>query len=110
MIRYRGCCLSAFLVMFFAVENVLSAPIGTPLDMSDRYVTFDLVFESNDLPLELDLQLLQKLQSQNGLDVVRMQLLQLNLMKLLVVLDIFILLCVFFYARDSSHHQIQIVS
>ncbi|BFF92562.1 uncharacterized protein DMAD_10595 [Drosophila madeirensis] len=78
--------------------------------MSDRYVTFDFVFESNDLPQELDLQLLQKLQSQNGLDVVRMQLLQLNLMKLLVVLDIFILLCVYFYARDSSHHHIQIVS
>ncbi|XP_022214725.2 uncharacterized protein LOC111069130 [Drosophila obscura] len=111
MIRYRG-CLSAFLLMFHAAEIVLSAPVGTPLDLSDRYVTFDLEFDrqSDDLPQELDLQLLQELHSQNGLDVVRMQLLQLNLMKLLVVLDVLILICVYFYATKSSQHQISIVS
>ncbi|XP_017140189.1 uncharacterized protein LOC108154431 isoform X2 [Drosophila miranda] len=98
MIRYRR-CLSAFLVVFHAVEFVRSAPIVTPVDLSARYITFDLAIGSmaDDLPPELEMKLLQDLLRQR-MDLIRMQLLQLNLMKLLVVLDIFIWLCVYFYA------------
>ncbi|XP_002137274.2 uncharacterized protein [Drosophila pseudoobscura] len=99
MIRYRR-CLSAFLVVFHAVEFVRSAPIVSPVDLSARYVTFDLAIGSkaDDLPPELEMKLLQDLLQQSGMDLIRMQLLQLNLMKLLVVLDIFIWVCVYFYA------------
>jgi len=40
-------------------------------------------------------------------EVVRMQLLQMNLLKLLVALDCFILLCIWYYAREEKYYPVQ---
>lgn len=40
-------------------------------------------------------------------EVMRMQLLQMNLLKLLVALDCFILLCIWYYAREEKYYPVQ---
>ncbi|XP_017034982.1 uncharacterized protein [Drosophila kikkawai] len=55
----------------------------------------------SDLP-ELQYRLLQAQQEQDDLEVIRMQLMQLNLLKLLIALDVFILICVYFYGENRE--------
>ncbi|XP_017041620.1 uncharacterized protein LOC108088382 isoform X2 [Drosophila ficusphila] len=101
-------------ILFLAIQCLAfgsPAPTGNPGDISDRLVTFEMTIDRHsDLLLpELELLLLQAEQKQDDLEVVRMQLLQLNLMKLLIALDCFILLCIYFYAKEDKYHQVQAV-
>ncbi|XP_020799841.1 uncharacterized protein LOC110177448 [Drosophila serrata] len=59
----------------------------------------------SDLP-ELQYRLLQAQQEQDDLEVIRMQLMQLNLLKLLIVLDVFILICVYFSGREVRNQKV----
>ncbi|XP_017082825.1 uncharacterized protein LOC108115767 [Drosophila eugracilis] len=105
----------SFWILFLTiqwVDFVQAAPAGSsPLDVSDHLVSFDFTFDRpSDLLLpELELQLLQAQKEQDDMEVLRMQLMQLNLLKLLIGLDCFILICIYFYAREEKYRPVQVV-
>ncbi|KAH8306442.1 hypothetical protein KR018_011525 [Drosophila ironensis] len=109
--------LSLLLVAVQCLAFVLAAPTGDPDythvdDPSDGYVSFDFVLDNRQsvhLPAELQLKLLQEQRDQEDLEIVRMQFMQLNLLKLLIGLDIFIILCLYFYAREERTYRMQAV-
>ncbi|XP_017009043.2 uncharacterized protein [Drosophila takahashii] len=105
---------NSFCILFLTIQWLdfcLPAAIGNnPLDITDQLVNFRVTLdqESNYLLPELELQLLQAQQQEDDLRVVRMQLMQLNLLKLLIALDCFILLCIYLYAREGKkYHPVQ---
>ncbi|KAH8288756.1 hypothetical protein KR054_009285 [Drosophila jambulina] len=89
-------------ILFLTIQ-VLGFVQPAPLDGSLHFaLTLD---RPSDLP-ELQYRLLQAQQEQDDLEVVRMQFMQLNLLKLLIVLDIFILICVYFYGREVGNQKV----
>ncbi|KQS52172.1 uncharacterized protein LOC26526850 [Drosophila erecta] len=106
---------SSFCILFLTIQLshfVLPAPTGNmPLTASDGLVTFRMSIdrEFEQLLPELELKLLQAQHREEDLEVLRMQLLQLNLLKLLVGLDCFILLCLCYYAREEKYRPVETV-
>ncbi|EDW98501.1 uncharacterized protein LOC6538262 [Drosophila yakuba] len=104
---------NSFCILFLTIQLsdfVLPAPTAViPSDSSDGLVTFRMSIdrEFDQLLPELELKLLQAQQQEDNLEVVRMQLLQMNLLKLLIGLDCFILLCLWYYAREEKYHPVQ---
>ncbi|KAI8044324.1 uncharacterized protein LOC128255405 [Drosophila gunungcola] len=101
-------------ILFLTIQwlgLVLPAPTVNHKDASDRLVSYDIQIDrqSDVLLPELEIQLLQAQRQQDDLEVLRMQLMQLNLLKLLIALDCFILLCIYFYAREEKYHQVQLI-
>nr|NP_001247337.1 uncharacterized protein Dmel_CG43139, isoform A [Drosophila melanogaster]NP_001247338.1 uncharacterized protein Dmel_CG43139, isoform B [Drosophila melanogaster]AFH06654.1 uncharacterized protein Dmel_CG43139, isoform A [Drosophila melanogaster]AFH06655.1 uncharacterized protein Dmel_CG43139, isoform B [Drosophila melanogaster] len=102
-----------FCILFLAIQYpdfVLPAPAGNvPLDASDGLVTFRMTIdrEFDQLQPELQLRWLQAQRQEDDFEVMRMQLLQMNLLKLLVALDCFILLCIWYYAREEKYYPVQ---
>ncbi|KAH8251953.1 hypothetical protein KR038_011927 [Drosophila bunnanda] len=95
--------LGRFLSIPFLTIQVLGFVQPAP---SEGQLQFVLTLDKpSDLP-ELQYRLLQAQQEQDDLEVVRMQLMQLNLLKLLIVLDVFILICVYFYGREVRNQQV----
>ncbi|XP_032305698.1 uncharacterized protein LOC6501480 [Drosophila ananassae] len=97
------CSLSLFFISIQLLGFVPAAPSDNSIDNPDA--SFDIMMDQSDyLPAELQLKLLQVEREQEDLEMVRMQLMQLNLLKLLIVLDILIVLCLYFYiclAREN---------
>ncbi|KAH8382608.1 hypothetical protein KR009_004371 [Drosophila setifemur] len=104
MHRNRG-SLTVLLVTLQWVGYSLAAPLTDPL------VRFDLTFDrqGDRLLPELELRLLQEQRQQDDMEVLRMQLLQMNLLKLLVGLDLFILICIYYYGREEKYYRVQAV-
>ncbi|XP_039491685.1 uncharacterized protein LOC120451796 [Drosophila santomea] len=104
---------NSFCILFLTIQLsdfVLPAPTPIiPSDSSDGLVTFRMSIdrEFDQLLPELELKLLQAQQQEENLEVVRMQLLQMNLLKLLIGLDCFILLCLWYYAREEKYNPVQ---
>ncbi|KAH8242784.1 hypothetical protein KR032_002160 [Drosophila birchii] len=95
--------LSRLLSILFLTIQWLGFVQPAPCDGSLHFaLTLDRPF---DLP-ELQYRLLQAQQEQDDLEVIRMQLMQLNLLKLLIALDVFILICVYFYGREVMDQRI----
>ncbi|KAH8268200.1 hypothetical protein KR026_001645, partial [Drosophila bipectinata] len=92
------CGLSIFFISIQLLGFVPAAPSDDSMDNANRIFNFDVIMDQSDhLPAELQLKLLQDEREQEDLEMVRMQLMQLNLLKLLIVLDILIVLCLYFY-------------
>ncbi|XP_050745082.1 uncharacterized protein LOC108024394 isoform X2 [Drosophila biarmipes] len=105
--------LCIVLLTILMLDFVRPAPIGVNLiDTPDEHlVSFEVdVDRQSDLMLpKLELQLVKTHQQEDDIEVLRMQLLQLNLLKLLIALDLLILICIYFYAREKKYSPVQAV-
>ncbi|KAH8361789.1 hypothetical protein KR200_010549 [Drosophila serrata] len=95
--------LSRSLSILFLTIQFLDFVQPAPSEGNLQFVL--TVDRPSDLP-ELQYRLLQAQQEQDDLEVIRMQLMQLNLLKLLIVLDVFILICVYFSGREVRNQKV----
>ncbi|XP_037730556.1 uncharacterized protein LOC119560915 isoform X2 [Drosophila subpulchrella] len=107
---------NTFIILFLTIQLldlVLPAPNGINLidNPDNQLVSFEMeVGRQSDLLLpKLELQLLNTQQQQDGVEVLRMQLMQLNLLKLLIALDLLILISIYFCAREKKYNSVQAV-
>ncbi|XP_032578586.1 uncharacterized protein LOC116801679 [Drosophila sechellia] len=103
-------CLCILFLTIQYPDFALPAPAGNiPLDASAGLVTFWMTIdkEFDQLLPELQLRLLQAQQQEDDFEVVRMQLLQMNFLKLLIALDCLILLCIWYYATEAKYNPVQ---
>ncbi|XP_023034670.1 uncharacterized protein LOC111519230 [Drosophila willistoni] len=95
------CSLQYFAYGGVIADNEMSIKVND--DLKEDIMNYD--FDLDDLGAiwepELRLRVLLERRRQEGLAVVRMQLLQLNLMKILIIMDVIILIGVFYCARDN---------
>ncbi|XP_016974801.1 uncharacterized protein LOC108041391 isoform X2 [Drosophila rhopaloa] len=109
MSQLSNCLFILFLTIQW-LGFVLPAPTVSQEDISQRLGVYEMeIGREDDLLPELEIQLLRAQMDQDGLEVLRMQLMQLNLLKLLIALDCFILLCIFFYAREQRFRLVQVM-
>ncbi|XP_065722067.2 uncharacterized protein [Drosophila suzukii] len=107
---------NTFIILFLTIhmlDFVLPAPIGINLmeTPNDHLVSFEMVVDrqSDFILPDLELQLLKTQQQQDDVEVLRMQLMQLNLLKLLIALDLLILISIYFCAREKKYKPVQTV-